>query len=179
MSNIKESLGKHLTHREQSGLSISEDKLSKILFQLQLCEDKIIKRYDLRLLIGKALTNGIKTIDRLTIYKFIDLMLNCGYITQNPTSHLIYTEEHQYTPTAKPHNDTKYIIQPEKIQEIQNQLYKKKTEFYNLKGKNIQHIDLLTIDSFIEGEENRSRSENQEEEKNKTILEVPKARADN
>ena len=165
MNNQKETLEKkHYTSIEKTGLSANEHNLSKILFEMQIYNDKIIKRYDLRLLIGKALTDGIKTIDRVTICKFIDLLLNCGYIKQNPTSHLIYTKEHQFTPTTKPHNDTRYIFQREKIDDMQKQFYQKRIDFEKQKGNSIYTHKNLTLDSF-KNEDCQSCSKTQEEEK--------------
>ena len=119
----QETSKKHYSSTEKTGLSTTEEKERSILnelywnyaldvhFEVIPKEKAFMRRYYLRLAIGKALSELLKKpIEKSTIYHFIDYMLNMGFIEQNPDSHITVND------TILPDNMTKYFLDAEKIQ---------------------------------------------------------------
>lgn len=98
-----------------------QDKLNHILNDL-LFEGEAILRYNLRKLLGKYFRS------RLTISSWINTLLGEKWITENPTSVLLKKKACDgtviKTSTIMPTNNTRYIIDHDKIQQhFENLVY--------------------------------------------------------
>lgn len=167
MVQAKEYLGKHYTNTEKTGLTKEEIKEKAVLRELNnytydennnSIETPSVRRYYLRLAIGKALSELLhKPIDHCTIYKNINYLLGLGFIKQNPDSHITVNDN------ILPDNMTNYKINAEAIHERLIELAHKQDAFNKEKGK----FSLSpTLNSFSNiAEESKLSSQVQKEKK--------------
>ena len=135
---------------EINGLTVEEEKQERILCKLMMyfydqqkgepkndASDIGIKRYDMRLKVVGAAYG--RAVDRLTFFKHVETLLIQNLIVQNPTSHITPNEH------ILPNNDTRYIINGQKVIDEWQRLIHKRQVFLEKRQKENNILSVSSI----------------------------------